>query len=456
MSKKILKNIVLILCYLAIAWSIFAAIYYLFFDFTLLGIGFALLYPEVSPLLVLTFIVPALIIIRLQFWRKWKGALIIACICSFLLFTAYFQFFSAPFRVAEAETQMIGYYGSSYLTLDRSNMMPAPISLWEAVTGMPVDDSLYSVKTDITYYDNGQDQLKFDYYCPTWGIGPFPVIINIHGGAWIVGSKGIGNTIGFSKYMASKGYVVFDVNYGLYDLNLIGQELGLSGFLQSFWGLYGTIMPIYNKSYTIEEQVENLGRFTKFLDVNNATYNADLDRVFVTGRSAGGHLTYMVGLGIKHPLFAGNFSSNVTIKGIFPIYGPTDMRLMKSGVERGTLGGLLPPFSSVAANAIFNHLMNGSLPLDQMYEKLSPAYLITTLPASDIPPIMIIHGEKDNLCPYFEQSYLFRQIALQHGAKCIMITIPGHGHGFDIFNYQTLGGQMSTYYIERFLALEGG
>jgi len=455
-NKTVFKYLILVSCYLALAWGIMAAVLYLFLDFSLMGILIGLFYPEVAPLLVLTYVGPTLVIIRLQFWHKWKRALIVLGICGFLMFAGYFQFFTAPFRLFEAEYQMTTTYQASYLALDKSNMLPSPVSLWSSVMGLQVDEALYMVQTNILYYNNGVDKFRFDYYKPSWGSGPFPVIINIHGGAWAAGGKGIANTPGFSKYMASKGYVVFDLNYGVYDLRMIAAQLGIGPLLQSIWGIYGSLLPIYNGSYTVEEQLENIGRFTQFLDTYNATYEADMSNVFVTGRSAGGHLAYMVGLGYKSPLFAGNFSSSMVIKGIFPFYGPTDMSLMRDGVARGTLGGVPPPIGPIVANVIFDNLLNGSLPLEQQYQKYSPAYLIQTLSASDIPPILIIHGEKDNLCPYFEQSWTFHKLALQKGAKCLFITIPGQGHAFDIFNFQSLGGQMSTYYIERFLALEGG
>ena len=68
---------------------------------------------------------------------------------------------------------------------------------------------------------------------------------------------------------------------------------------------------------------------------------------------------------------------------------------------------------------------------------------------------MIVHGSKDGLANYEIQAVSFYRLANSLGHRCILITIPWAGHGFD-YNFYGYGGQISTYYIERFMALELG
>jgi len=319
-SKKLLKFGILGVCYLVIGLSLWVTITYLFFDCTFLGFAFSAGYPAVGPVVLFLSVISALIIIRFQFTRKWKLALIFVGISGFLLFSACIPYMALPYRIAEAESQMIATYGQDYLSLSTANMRTMPYSLQDAFYGMSIDDSLYSVQSGILYRDNGLDQFHFDYYKPTWGSGPYPVIINLHGGAWVLGGPGFENVIPFSKYMASRGYVVFDLEYGVYDISNISREIGggeLGTLLQSVTGIF---TPYYNHSYTIDEQVANIGYFTKFLAQYNATYEADLNNVFVMGRSAGGHMTSVVTCGYKNAQFAGVFSSNITIRGGLWIY----------------------------------------------------------------------------------------------------------------------------------------
>ncbi|MBE0526158.1 MAG: prolyl oligopeptidase family serine peptidase [Candidatus Thorarchaeota archaeon] len=83
---------------------------------------------------------------------------------------------------------------------------------------------------------------------------------------------------------------------------------------------------------------------------------------------------------------------------------------------------------------------------------MSAAFLITN--STVTPPIMMIQGSKDGLVEY-DQTVTFYRYATGLGKKCLFVTIPWAGHGFD-YVFPSYGGQISTYYIERFMALELG
>lgn len=459
-GKNLLKYILLLLCYLVLAGNLFITISYLFFDYTVIGILVATIFYSIAPFLVLMYIIPTVIIIRLQFLgeKKSKKVWIVLGICGFLLVPAYLPLFTVGFRIADIEYQMHSEYGAAYLNLDTSNMKLVPFSLWDVFTGgNPIEDSLFEVQTDVEYRKIGQDRLYFDYYSPTRGTGPFPVLITFHGGAWLVGDKGSGSAVAFNHYFASKGFAVFDVQYGVYDLEkaieglvppdlvqLLNQLLG-SGF--------GITTPDYNNSYTLQQQVENVGNFTHHIAINNATYNIDLNNAFLMGRSAGGLLALTVALGYNNSLFFGNFSSDLNVRGTISYYGCTDLPKMKATQALGRLVGLPFPLSQVISDTIFDGILNGTLPLEDQYDKLSPSFLIGNTSLNDIPPIMLVHGEKDNLCPYIEQMVMFQLYAKQLSTRCLLVTIPAAGHSFDRI-VPSYGGQMAYYYVERFLALE--
>lgn len=475
-STLILKWLVLAICYYLIFLNLYMTIIYLFFDFTVLGFLITIIYSLIAPLLVPLYIIPIFIILRLQFgffnkWRKLfrigkynikiKLLWIILGLCGLLLLGSYLPVFTIGGRILEAESQMIQLYGSAYLNLDTTNMRPVPISLWDAALGMDVDESLITVESNIVYLDNGMDKLYFDYYRPSRGTGPFPVIINLHGGAWVLGNKGIISRMPLCKYLASKGFVVFDLQYGVYDILKAAEEVGFpsellsSPLLVMLQNALDFITPNYQKSYSIEEQVENVGNFTYFLAKYNATYAADLSKVFLIGLSAGAHISSVIATGLKNPLFAGNFSSNITLKGAILYCPVTDMSKLRSAVFSGRVLALPPPFNTIIADGI-DVVLNGSLPLTDMYDKLSASFLVKNSSVGDIPPIILFHGDKDNLASYIDNAWSFKQAADTAGVgKCILVTIPGAGHAFDMV-FQNYAGQMTLYYLERFLALEVG
>ena len=239
----------------------------------------------------------------------------------------------------------------------------------------------------------------------------------------------MGNVLPFNKYFASQGYVVFDIQYGVYGISALADEMG--GFGDAFSMIRDLITPPYNQSYTIQQQLENIGYFTKVLEQNNTKYGADLNHTFIVGRSAGGHMASMVTYGYKNPLFAGNFSTSMNITAGIWFYPPTNLTKLES--------------------TFFDLLLQGTLPLPRQYDKFSASFLIDN--STVTPPVMIVSGEKDMMVNYPSQVVEYYQYARGLGKKCLLITIPWAGHAFDI-NFQTYGGQMSTYYIERFMALE--
>jgi acetyl esterase/lipase len=224
------------------------------------------------------------------------------------------------------------------------------------------------------------------------------------------------------------GYAVFDIQYGLLDIASLPEET-FESF--SVFSSLASFTISYNGSYNIEDQIENIGYFTKMLELNSSKYKADMDNVFVVGRSAGGNLASLVTLGHKNPLFAGNFSTNMTIRGGVWIYPVTN-------ITRDEIG-------------FFDPFVEGNLPIEEQYKKLFAANLISN--STVVPPIMIVHGSKDGLADYESQGVSFYRLANDLGYRCILITIPWAGHGFD-YNFYGFGGQISTYYIERFMALE--
>ncbi len=422
---QILRYILLLLCYVCIGLFGLVTALYLFFDHSTLGWLITMAYPSVAPLLFILVLTSGVIIIRFSFMEKRREMVIVAGICTFIFIGAIIPYPAIPLGIAEAESQMLSIYGTQYTDLDTSGMRPVAYSIFDSLFGMSIDETKFSVEYDIPYLDNGQDTFLFDWYCPQ-GDGPFPVIITIHGGAWVLGNKGSMNLPLFNHYFASKGYAVFDIQYGLLDISTLpGGSFGVFSTFTSFSSF------AYNGSYNIEDQIENVGYFTKMLEFNSSRYKADMDNVFVVGRSAGGNLASLVTLGYKNPLFAGTFSTNMTIRGGIWLYPVTNITRDETGS--------------------FDPFVEGDLPIEEQYKKLFASSLISN--STVVPPIMIVHGSKDGLADYDIQGVGFYRLANSLGYRCILITIPWAGHGFD-YNFYGYGGQISTYYIERFMTLE--
>ena len=107
--------------------------------------------------------------------------------------------------------------------------------------------------SDIAYANQSETQ-KLDIYLPEKGSGPFPVIISIHGGAFLGGDK-----IAAAAEMAGleRGYALVRVNYRLY------REARFPA-------------PVYDVKAAV-----------RFIKANAESYYLDSDRIAVWGDSAG-------------------------------------------------------------------------------------------------------------------------------------------------------------------------
>ncbi|MBU5593837.1 alpha/beta hydrolase [Amphibacillus sp. MSJ-3] len=116
---------------------------------------------------------------------------------------------------------------------------------------------------NIPYIDDGMESHLLDIYYPENTTDKLNVIINIHGGGFICGSKEV-NRI-FNKYMAKRGFVVVSVNYSLID--------GKVRFKDIISDLFTAIHWVYN---------------------NISDYYGNKDHIYLYGDSAGATLTLMV------------------------------------------------------------------------------------------------------------------------------------------------------------------
>ncbi len=460
--RKIIYKLGIIACYLILLIGLAVAGLVYFLNWTAPGLAATIAFCSVSYGAAFFYIVPTFIILRFHFSGKKKiYKLIVIGICGLLVVTSLMPTFGAYTTISRAERQFKDEYGANYnkyLLEDHPDMMKEAYSLYDNLNVIP-DDSKIEIDDNIKYYENEDDKFYFDYYGPKHPDKDLPVIIKLHGGAWVLGNKGPVFNVPLSKYLAAHGYVVLDVEYGLADFNKAADKSGfgsLGDMLETAVSinpkLKENVLPDYKKNYKIQDQVEIIGEFTKFLAEHADDYHADIDNVFLMGSSAGAHMASVIGAGYNSTKFNNTFSQDLTIRGIILFYPPTDLIKMRDAMEDGSLGAM----PGVAKGFTYCIDPNGKMSdkeLTRELKKYSAAYLIQDDDV-EIAPILILHGEYDNLVPYKAQAVDFYHIAKDHHRKCILLSFPYSGHAFDVPNSQSYGWQVSTYYTERFLALE--
>jgi len=212
--------------------------------------------------------------------------------------------------------------------------------------------------TDIPYARLSGSQI-LDIIYPDKGIGPYPVIVLIHGGGWNAGDKGMQNSQSLLK-IPSQGYVLISVNYRLSP--------------EALW----------------PAQLYDCKTAIRFIRANAKKYNLKTDNILVWGNSAGGQLAEMLAATNGRPEFEdltmGADKESSAVQGVVAWYGVSDMLT-------------LAPFGAQAANQVLGCEARRNT------GKASLASPITYI-TKDYPPILLVHGTNDQVVPY-EQSVRF-------------------------------------------------
>jgi acetyl esterase/lipase len=428
--KKIIRIIILLFAYLFLIDGVIFGLIVLTGGFEGISIVIDMFLPQLAAMAFIYLII-MILVIRLKWGqKKWRIFTLVIGLMAFTLNFLPFTGINATIRSADSQfTTTFGENWNELIPADLAlKFRAAPFSFWDCYNGIPL--SRCNVSYDIEYTRRfGNDSLRFDVYSPLTGDGPFPAIINIHGGGWSSGNKGAYNLFQMSRYLASQGYVIFDIMYGLAETNL-----------SALPELMGRESVHYNNSYTIPMMIENIGNFTHYLANHAMEYKVNLSSVYVLGRSAGAHLAGCVGLGYKNAPYSALFNQTITIRGCILYYPPINMTTML----QNSLAITRFYRKWIDIQGVFDYLMENNATKYNEYSSIS--YVDSTSP-----PVLILHGQKDRMVPITESRNL--QAAMTAvGRTCILIEMPFMGHAFDMLAGNPYS-QISYYYLERFLAL---
>jgi acetyl esterase/lipase len=275
----------------------------------------------------------------------------------------------------------------SALTLSLLLFPAVPIDR-EALPPLDVP-SVTKVYENLTYRTVGGQTLQLDLAVPA-GPGPFPVIVFLHGGSWIVGDR--------ARYRdeievaADRGFVGVTVNYRLCKT---GEDTpSVDGFPAALHDVKAAI---------------------RFLRTNASRYRIDPDRIGIGGQSAGGHLALLAGLtrpedGLEGDMPPGAPSS--AVRAVVNIFGPTDVAALArdNPISRPVLVMLLGAQPEAAP---------------ERFRRASPV----NYARRDAPPILTLHGSADTVVPVVQARRLDAALK-KAGARHELVVLPGGGHGF--------------------------
>ncbi len=187
-----------------------------------------------------------------------------------------------------------------------------------------------------------------------------------------------------------------------------------------------TVFPVYHVSQpraTIMEITGDMHRAVRFIRHHAREHGIDPQRLGVTGGSAGGHLGLMLatrgGPGRADAADPVERESSA-VQAVAVFYPVTD--LLNLGKSRENPGDGGPPKSYVKG---FGPQATNLAAWKIIGREISPLHHVT----SNLPPILIHHGDADTLTP-LEQSQWFVEAAAKAGREVKLRVHPGGDHGW--------------------------
>jgi acetyl esterase/lipase len=224
--------------------------------------------------------------------------------------------------------------------------------------------------------------------CPQPRDGKAPVLVQVPGGAWVIGWRRP-QAYPLMSHLVSRGWVCVSLNY--------------------------RVSPLH----TWPDHIVDVKRALAWVKENIAAYGGDPNFVAITGGSAGGHLSALAALTPNDPKFQPGFEeADTSVVAAVPLYGRYDW-FSTNGEGRREFVGLLEKF--VVKKKFATHR--------GVYVDASPIREVR----ADAPPFFVLHGTDDSLIPVVEAREFVDELRAVSKSPVAYAELPNAQHAFDIF-----------------------
>lgn len=218
--------------------------------------------------------------------------------------------------------------------------------------------------------------------------GRAPVLLQVPGGAWMVGNKR-GQAHPLLSHLAELGWVCVAINYRLSP--------------RSTWPDH--IVDVKHAIAWVKEHI--------------AEYGGDPDWIAITGGSAGGHLSSLAALTANDPQFQPGFEeADTRVQAAVPFYGVYDFTRSDNSMH--------PLLAPMVAKNVFK------LSRTDIAEPFRLASPITHV-RPDAPPFFVLHGRNDSLVPVEQARGFTARLREVSRNPVVYAELPCAQHAFDIF-----------------------
>ena len=282
--------------------------------------------------------------------------------------------------------------GENYLT-DLDLPGPVDLSIPRGAIARPFRFRQHDVEVlrNVSYTEGGR-RARLDIYRPRdTDLSGAPVLIQIHGGAWTIGTKEQQGLLLMNR-MAQQGRICVSSNYRL------------------------------APKHTFPTQIVDVKRAVAWVHENIEQYGGDPSYLAITGGSAGGHLAALAALtpGLRdyQPGFEDSdtsISACVSFYGVYDVAGLTETQTAVDMRDR-----FLGPW-------VFKK--DPETDLDDFVQASPLAHV-----DEHTPDFFVIHGRNDTLAPVHEARAFVAALRERSDSTVTYAEVPGAQHAFDVFS----------------------
>lgn len=302
----------------------------------------------------------------------------------------HLQAMESPTRLRPALREALGDNFRADIPVDRQHVLKDDVHNRHWLR--PFDFKRNSVREhcNIAYGEAGKRNLLDVYHPQGPREGGFPILLQVHGGAWMIGEKEQqGKPLMY--HMAERGWMCVAINYRL------------------------------SPKDAFPAHIIDVKKAIAWIKENAAEYGGNPEYIAITGGSAGGHLSSLAALTPNLASFQPGFEEvDTTVQAAVPFYGVYDF------LDRARVRPEMS-MSDILADRVLQ-----CKPEDN-YELWSEGSPISHV-GEHAPPMFVIQGTHDSLV-WVEEARTFvaalREVATQPVAYA---ELPGAQHAFEIFH----------------------
>lgn len=205
------------------------------------------------------------------------------------------------------------------------------------------------------HYINDKNEMHLlNVYYPEGTSKALPTIVDIHGGGWLYGDKDLNRN--FCTFLASLGFTVVCMSYRLLP------ETNLQG------------------------QVQDIFASLKWIETHGKEHHCDINRLFLTGDSAGGHLAGLITCVQLSPTLQKAYK-------VSPVNFTIQAVAICHGVCNANYDGYSKGISRIMINNELRRMMFGNKAKHALW--YGKATFMETAEGLTLPPIMLVSCEMD-------------------------------------------------------------